>query len=406
MPNSDTRKAKSVKSEDAEYFINLTPEDCLKTSVFMDTFGKFDGKTKYNTYDILTVPKGSYHNNKNDFTTTLGRWFFNKGVIEYSGLFDTLGYFNKEFSKKNYKAINALLSSAILEDRVTVAQFKKFINSLQKFMPYSSVVCPTTTQDMINIGVKIKTKKKELFKKYEKELNAGDAITMNKIEKELLDYSNKLLEGNPGMDMINAGAGADWGNNFKNMYVVKGAQKDPDPTKGYNIILSNYAEGVSKEDYCKMANSLAAGPYSRACKTASGGYMEKLFLSAFQHVMLDKKDSDCGTKRTITITLDKDTISLCMYSYIVEGSKLVRLDSSNMDKYIGKTVKMRFSSLCEHEKICNKCAGDLYYLLNTTNVGTATPQLASCVKNISMKAFHDSTDKYIQMDAMSAFGIK
>ena len=58
MPNSDTRKAKSVKSEDAEYFINLTPEDCLKTSVFMDTFGKFNGKTKYNTYDILTVPKG------------------------------------------------------------------------------------------------------------------------------------------------------------------------------------------------------------------------------------------------------------------------------------------------------------------------------------------------------------
>jgi hypothetical protein len=139
------------------------------------------------------------------------------------------------------------------------------------------------------------------------------------------------------------------------MYVIKGAQKDPDPTKGFNIITSCYEEGISKEDYPKMANSLAAGPYARACNTAKGGYMEKLFLSAFQHVQLDKKDSDCGTKRTITVTLEGDYLSLMMYSFIVEGNKLIRLDSTNVDKYKGKTVKMRFSSLCEHEKICNKC---------------------------------------------------
>ena len=93
-----------------------------------------------------------------------------------------------------------------------------------------------------------------------------------------------------------------------------------------------------------------------------------------------------------------------MYSYIVEGSKLVRLDSTNMDKYKGKTVKMRFSSLCRNECICNKCAGDLYYLLDTTNIGTATPQLASSVKNIMMKSFHDSTEKFMIMDANEAFG--
>ena len=132
--------------------------------------------------------------------------------------------------------------------------------------------------------------------------------------------------------------------------------------------------------------------------------MEKLFLQAFQHVQVGKRGSDCGTKRTITITLDDNMLSLMMYSYIVEGSKLVRLDSTTMDKYRGKTVKMRFSSLCEHDRICNKCIGDLYYILDVQNVGTATPQLASCVKNISMKAFHDSTDKYQKIDLLKAFG--
>ena len=93
-----------------------------------------------------------------------------------------------------------------------------------------------------------------------------------------------------------------------------------------------------------------------------------------------------------------------MYSYIVEGNRLVRLDSTTIDKYRGKKVKMRFSSLCKNEHICNKCAGDLYYILGVTNVGTATPQLASAVKNIMMKSFHDSTEKYVTMDPMKAFG--
>lgn len=122
------------------------------------------------------------------------------------------------------------------------------------------------------------------------------------------------------------------------------------------------------------------------------------------HIKLDKKGSDCGTKRTITVELNDTNIKLMIYSYIVEGSKLVRLDSTTIDKYRGKTVKMRFSSMCKHEHICNKCAGDLYYILGVENVGTATPQLASAVKNVCMSSFHDSTEHFIQMNAMDAFG--
>lgn len=401
------RKSKMITDEkELDYILHLTPYDCQKLSLVMELFGQFDGKVKYHPYDVIEVPPNTYMKNKNTFTTTIGSWIFNKAVIEGCDLFDELGYVNKPITKKVYGSLTNKLSYAILEDRVTVQQYKKFIVTLQKFMPYSTILCPTTSEDMMLISRTIEPKKKELLKKYDKELKAGDALVMNKIEKELLDYCKEKLKDEPAMDNINSGAGADWGNNFKNMYVIKGAQKNPDPTKGFNIITSCYAEGVTKEDYVKMCNSLAAGPYSRACNTAKGGYMEKLFLSAFQHVQLDKKGSDCGTKRTITVTLDDTHLSLLMYSYIVEGSKLVRLDSTNMEKYRGKTVKMRFSSLCEHEKICNKCIGDLYYILDVQNIGTATPQLASCVKNISMKAFHDSTDKYQTMDAMAAFDIK
>jgi hypothetical protein len=120
---------------------------------------------------------------------------------------------------------------------------------------------------------------------------------------------------------------------------MRGAVKDPDPNKGYNIITSNYMEGISKDEYASFANSLAAGPYARAKKTEIGGYWEKLFLSAFQHIVLNPKDSDCGTDRTIEITLNKDNIKNMMYSYIKEGSRLIELTSKNMDSYKDKTVK-------------------------------------------------------------------
>lgn len=404
---STKRKSVEITGAERDEILSLSNKDCLKTSVFMEYFGDFKShKRKYNVYDILRVPKGTYHNNKNEFTTTIGRWFFNKAVIDYNDLFPIFQYINNEITKGAYKKMNNKLSYALLEDRITVDQIKGFIMSFQKLMPYTTIICPTATEGFLTISNRIAPKKKELLKKYEKEIKEHNALEYNRLEKELLDYSLDLLEedGDEALDLLKSGAGADIGNNYKNMYITKGAQKNPDPTKPFNIITSCYAEGMSREDYPKICNSLAAGPYARACNTADGGYVEKLFLSAFQHLVLDKKGTDCGTTRTIEVTLDNTYLPLVMYSYIVEGGKLIRLDSTNMDKYAGKKVKMRFSSLCEHEKICNKCAGDLFYLLGTTNVGVITPQLAACVKVISMKAFHDSTDKYRMMDIMKAFG--
>ena len=393
-----------ITGKELEEILALTNEDCQKTSVFMEYFGTFKGKKKFQTFDVMEVPPKTYHNNKNKFTTTIGSWFFNKACIDAAGLFDVLGYENRSINKKVYGNINKKLSYAIAEDRITTQQFKDFIIYLQKFMNYSTVICTTISEDMLLISKTIEKEKNALLKKYEKELQAGDAFIMKKIEDELLALCEEKLKDDPAWDNIASGAGADLGNNFKNMYVIKGAQKDPDPTKGYNLITSCYSEGVSKEDYAAMANSLAAGPYSRAKKTANWGYEEKKFLAAFQHITLGPKGSDCGTKRTIEVTLDNNNLDKLMYSYIVEGNRLVRLDSTTIDKYRGKKVKMRFSSLCKNEHICNKCAGDLYYILGVTNVGTATPQLASAVKNIMMKSFHDSTEKYVTMDPMKAFG--
>ena len=98
---------------------------------------------------------------------------------------------------------------------------------------------------------------------------------MDQMEKELLDYAAEILKDDPGMDMYRSGARGSFKNNFKNMFVMKGLVKSPDPSKGYNFVQSSYIDGVDKEDYVVLSNALIEGPYKRAKKTELGGAWEK-----------------------------------------------------------------------------------------------------------------------------------
>jgi hypothetical protein len=152
---------------------------------------------------------------------------------------------------------------------------------------------------------------------------------------------------------------------------------------------------------------LSTGPYARAKRTADGGYYSKLMQAAYQYIKVGPPNSDCGTNRTIQVSLTKDNIELWMYSYIKEGSRLIELTSDNMDKYIGKTVNMRFSSLCESENyICNKCAGNLFNRLGITNIGMSVNQIAERLKNKLLKLAHSTEIKTVEIDVDEAFNIK
>ena len=83
------RVAKEItKKEDLDEILSLSDHDCLKLSIAMEYFGEFNGKVRFHPYDWIKVPKGTFHNNKNEFTTTIGAWLFNKGCLSWSGVFE------------------------------------------------------------------------------------------------------------------------------------------------------------------------------------------------------------------------------------------------------------------------------------------------------------------------------
>lgn len=397
-----------TKPEEINYIVNLSEKDCLKISVISDLFGDCGSGPKYNPSDLITIPAGSYgtegHKNKKPFTTTVGLWVFNRAFIE-KDLFDLFGYINEHVTKKVLGKIKTKVTDAIMMDRLPLQVLKDLLKKQNKIMPFCTILCPGFSMKLLTITKKVEAEKAKLIKKYKKEIDARDEQTIVKIQDELMELAKNELKGDPALDLFDGVGLGDMGNNFKNMFVMKGLIRDPDPTKGYNVVMSSYVNGVDENEYKYLANSLAEGPYKRGVRTQIGGYWEKLILSAYQHLKINK--ADCGTKRTLTITLDDDNLHYYMYSNIVEGSRLIELTPDNADKYRGKTVKIRFSSLCEcKDGFCEACTGGLFKRIGIKNIGCAMPQIASTVKLKAMKAFHDSQVEFATIDYMEAFGLK
>lgn len=394
------RKAKIITDPKAiEELVNLKEKD-ITLSFIMETFGEFDGKRKYNPYDIVTIPPFSFgptkeKSNVNSFTTTVGIFVYNKFFFE-NNLFDTIGYINESVDGGLFSSINKKLSYALLEDRISLDTLKEYLNKTQKVMPYVTILAPNYTDKMLTVSDALRKKREKILADNKEALDRGDEVVGDRVTAELLDMAKEYMGDDPSMDVYNSGARGSIKNHFKNIFVVKGIIKDPDPyaKQKYKFSTSNYIDGIKAEEYPLVANSLAAGPYARANKTQIGGYWEKLFVYALQHVVLDPEGSDCGTTDTVTVHLTKDNVSFWMYSYMVENGKFVELNSENADHYINKVVKFRFASMCESKTgICNRCAGNLLYKLNIKNPGITESMLMSTLKNISMKSFHDSTQK-------------
>lgn len=406
---SKKRVARSITNqEEIDKILSLSPYDCAKKSTLMDLFADFGNGSKYNPYDIITIPPGSYgktKKNKNAFVTTIGLYIYNKGCIE--DVSDVIGYVNKTVTDGVFEDINSKLSYALLEDKITVKQLKDFIMQTQIYMSCASAICPSHTMRMILVTNEVEKHKKQVRKKYAEGLKNKDLIAATDMADEMLEFAKDYMGDDPSTDMYNSGARSSWGNNFKNMYVMKGAVKLTDGT--YDTIESSYIDGMNKEEFVIANDSAVGGPYSRAVNTAIGGHKEKLFIAATQHIKVGKPGSDCGTKRHINVTITNKNKSDWMYSYIIgNNGNLIELTSDNIDKYINKTVKLRFSALCKNAKngvICEKCASARFNRIGITNIGITSFNAMSALKNASMKKFHDSTLDLHQIDPDDFFNL-
>lgn len=264
--------------------IGIKPEDITSTYV-VELFGEFEGKVRANPYDLITVPKGAYGLadskrgvNIKPFTTTVGKLIWNKMyILRNPSIYEAIGWVDDIVSKKVFSKLYKKLGYLLLEGKIDKSEFKRFAMTTQLTMPYVQFLSPSFTDKMLLSSSFIDKEKAKKIKENKAAFDARDIKVVDQVSKELLDYATKEMDDDPSFDMFKSGAGGDLGNNYKNMFIMRGTIKRGDPTRGYSVITSNYIDGVAESEYADLADSLAEGPYNRSKKTEIGGYWGCLY---------------------------------------------------------------------------------------------------------------------------------
>lgn len=388
-----------ISDSDVAYLLSLKDDDITK-DLLIDLFAY--GKTKkprFQPNDTFTLPKDRM-GNKEPIPTTVGRYIFNLFIIAPHFL-PHIGYQNKPVTGGFLNKMEDDLSEYLLDRTIPAESFIDYLNRIQ-WLGYvmNDFLCPSMSFETIKADKSVLKKRDELVKQNKEELNRGtnhSAIVAAQIEEQLVKQAKDNLKGDPTMDLYDSGAKTKFGNQYKATNVMKGAIRD-NATGGYNVATTSYVEGIRKEDYAAFGDTIVFAAYSRAVGTQKGGYETKKMFAAFQTVTLDEPGSDCRTKKTLTFTMDKSNYRLFLFRYIIENGKMVQLTNSNIESYIGKVVHLRSTLYCQSEKLCSKCAGELYYKLGIMNIGLTATRLSSSLLNLSLKNFHDTTINLSRID--------
>ena len=377
-----------MTQKELDYFLALKPEDVTK-SLLIDVFANTTkGEAKYLPNEKITIPAGSMKNDK-PIETTIGRLLFNKICMEEK-LLGVIGYMNHELTGDGIKKLTSKIDAALIKDQITTKDYIRFINKLH-WLAFSanSFLCTSISYNLIRPNPAVMKRKKELLKEKAEFIANNDILETTAMEKELVELARKELDKEPAMDLYRSQAKGKFENTYKNTSIMKGSQKDTNQG-GYVSTMSNYMDGVSKEEYDLFANALIYGQYSKSVGPRKAGYLTKQYFSSFQSVVLDKEGTDCGTEQTLKFELDKSTAKFVLYKYIKKGNSLILLTPDNIEEHYG-VVNMRSPLFCTSPKICSKCSGELFHILKIQNAGLTTTKISTRMLEMNMKNFHNTT---------------
>lgn len=268
-PNSN-----KLSDEDKQLFLSLKPNDItfsMLVNWFGDTVNITDNirnnnkkKSKYNPTDILTISPSEYSLIKEPTVTTLGRLIFNKIIVEKIGLQDVLGYVNYVLDDGGFGKVENIVTESLKEDKISVEQMYEYTDTRDWLgLQLHAVITTSFTPGVLKVPTEVKKLKKELLKKYEKEIKAGDPKVSELIEKELIAKTKEVLKDDVGLDLYVSGARGSIGNNYKNMYLMRGAIKNS-MNDNFDIITSSLLDGLQKNNIAAHANSIVAGSLPKA----------------------------------------------------------------------------------------------------------------------------------------------
>jgi len=398
-------KANDLSKEDIERVLNLEPDDItlsLFTEFFAATVDITNGRnnnrreSKYKPWSKFTVPANYFYENQPKIESTIGRFLFNKFVLQSSGIIPIRKYINDTIGSK-IRELDDLVARYLMDDSITKAQFDSYIDHRDNLAFWLiGVLSHTISPKMAKPLPNIENKKKELWKKYGKKIEEHDLDAMVAMVNELIAYAKEELKDDPGMNQYLSG-NLNFGNNYRNNALLRGPVMNKIDNR-FDFVSASFMDGTEIKDIPSQFASILAGQYPMSIATKESGYIGKQLIALLQMMEVDEHGSDCGTKITIPTIVSKTNKKDLVYSYIKENGQLKLLTPENIDSYLGKTVQMRSPMTCINENLCNICAGEIFNKLNIKLAGLYATQLSYSALNLGMKAKHNSAVELITID--------
>ena len=396
----EKKDAKQVNPEDVKKYLSMPIAD-MTLNFFINVFGKHttmdkkisDHRVKYRTYDLMTVPANHFYEGQPEIKTTVGRYLYNKFVFVTSDLIKIVKFQNLTLNSKKSEALNRWIGNIYLNDQINRLQYNEYIKRRDILLHWlAGVLSSTVTQAFIKPNKEVEKKRAEVIKKYKDGIDKHDINVINKVEKEMCDFAKEILKDDSGMELYDSGQ-LSFNNNYKNNFIFKGAARDIIKNK-VDFIPQSFSNGFDIKHIPLMSNGLVFAEYQKGVKTQTSGYMGKRIMALLQMMQVDEPGTDCGTKNPIPFLITERNKSTNYYVYIVEDGKLKLLTPENINDYVGKTVMLRSPMSCiSPGKICSKCAGEIFYKLDITNIGFFASTISYRFLNYSMKLKHDVSVK-------------
>lgn len=359
------------------------------------TFNSKD-KPECNIIDEVEI----VHNGKK-IKTTLGRYIFNK-IVFYSV------YNNKHFKfvdrimfVDTYQEVVKDIRQMIIEGHAKEEDLIAIVNMSTEFgLRLSTLYNAGLTVSMMLPDAKFEEfRRKELDKVKEEVIRTGDITIMQDAENRIIEFAKKYYKDDDMMEMFASKVKVSFTNEFKNLNISMGAL--PSITGGKPVVVfDSLADGVKPEYLADLTNTGMLGAVSRGLKTATAGVLYKDVENSLEGVF--GKKGDCGSTegREVNTT---DRFEL-LNRHIIVGGKSILVTSENVDKYLGKTVKMRVPSKCKMKDghFCSHCLGELPFKLTGRDeipIGMYTSDTSSAILNMYMKATHSlGADMFVVED--------
>ena len=381
--------------------LSMKPDD-FSVSKITELFGYHatrDGKISpplIHQSDIVNL-KAKEYINKKDVTTNAGRILLNKIIVE--GKIQKIlpdGYYNEVMTAKAFGKLSKTIADALVAQTLSIDDCVRFLKAFEFYgLKACPIFSPSFTEGVLKPKKEVLTEKDRLLKN--KNLDEIPVDEIIDIEDHLVKIASTANKRDPGMTLYDSGSRGSFDNDYKNISIMIGAMMNPETGK-YEMMTSNYMDGIKKEDIPKAANGVVNSSYPRAVNTAVGGYLTKQFYSVFQSIMLGEKGTNCGSKFTLNFVLTDENYKDYEFQYIVDGEKLVELNPETKSKYMGKVIHLRSPMGCLSDKTCNMCAGNRYFYSDIKNVGLTTGRVSNTLMQKQMKKFHNSKLHHSNVD--------